>query len=372
MLIPFMIIYLSRAGMTPTQIGWITGSGWVIGAFISPFIGYLSDRWGHRRIYSIVLTIWAISYFLFWFANGFWAYLIIGLVNGVGRNCMDSLVLTRLFDQTKEQKEILANLNYIAINGGAMIGPLIGTICSKYVGGEIFLVSGAICILILVIEPLFIRKVQQKEQHEIVTLKNTFRVVIKDRPLIWYVLSGILFSILYIQLEFSLPIVMKAEGLFDWYPFIVLTAALISILFSAPILAFQQRYSGKLIAGWISLLFFSGFLFYIPGLLPLYFIGIVLITISEVIFFPMWRAAISHLNPKMQGTYLGVTNFSYLGYAIGSVVGGNMYESFGKGYTFGLFSIISLFLFVTFAIGLTLSKYRYRKQSSEAFGATSD
>lgn len=362
LLIPFMIVYLSKLGMTPTQIGWITGGGWIVGALISPFIGYLSDRWGHRRLYVIVMIIWAASFCCFWFAEHFYVYVLISLLNGVGRNCLDSLLLTRLFILSNDNKEKLANLSYISINAGAAIGPFIGTLLSKYVGGEMFLAVAAIAVFLLLIEPLFIRNMSDTHFGDTISFRETFAVLLKDKALPWYVIAGMLFSILYIQLEFGLPIALKADDLFDWYPMFMLISASVVVFFSTALHAWQQRFTSKQVAAVISLLYCIGFLCYIPGQLPLYILGIVLLTCGEVIFYPMWRTAVSELNPARQGTYLGVTNFSYIGFALGSIVGGSMFEHVGAGYTFVFFAALTVPLFFTFALGLALAGYRSGKQ----------
>jgi MFS family permease len=101
-----MLVYLNELGMTTAQIGWITGSGWIIGAFAGPIIGYLSDQFGHRRIYIMIMIIWTVSFFLFWIANGFLFFLIVGLINGFGRSCIDPILLTRMFAQVTEESLI--------------------------------------------------------------------------------------------------------------------------------------------------------------------------------------------------------------------------------------------------------------------------
>jgi predicted MFS family arabinose efflux permease len=74
---------------------------------------------------------------------------------------------------------------------------------------------------------------------------------------------------------------------------------------------------------------------------------------------------LSQLNPNMQGTYMGLVNLTYVGFALGSGLGGSLYDVWGKEYTFLFFAVLSLTISVTFIIGHNLSKLDTKKTKSD-------
>jgi len=74
---PFVPIYLSEAGLTKTQIGYVAGAGAAGALLIQPLVGRLSDRWDTRRPFVAAMALLAgFAYLAFPLLHGAGAFLI--------------------------------------------------------------------------------------------------------------------------------------------------------------------------------------------------------------------------------------------------------------------------------------------------------
>ncbi|WP_028777074.1 MFS transporter [Shimazuella kribbensis] len=358
-LLPFMIIYLGKIGMDATEIGWIIGSGWILGSIAGPLIGYLSDRIGTKPVYFSVMIVWLLSFIGFAYVDNFYLLLIISLINGIGRTSIDPLLLTRMYRSVDVSKQTnVSKLNYIAFNAGIMIGPFIGTELSKSFGSEVFIGSACVFTLFLLLDPFFRSKSIRKVEKQTITLKATLRVLWADQTLKWYILAGTIFAVAYIQIDSTLPLALQAAQLFSWYSPLSLLNALVAVIITTPLMNWAEKRSLSSMMLLSVVFVMLGFFCFINSWIPLYFLGFLFISLSEILFYPLWRESIANLNRSLQGTYLGTTNFSYIGYFVGSALGGELFQWWGSGYTFLFFAIISMATFVAFRIGQRTLDYR--------------
>jgi MFS family permease len=368
LLLPFMLVYLGNIGMSTAEIGWIVGMSWILGAFAGPLIGFLSDRFGYRKLYFILMILWTISFFGFTISTNFVVLLIASLVNGFGRCCIDVVLLARMFPQVAEnERTSVSNLNFIAFNAGGMIGPFIGVELSKYFSSEVFIGSGCFFLILMLLDPFFRCKEKNEPAEQRITFHETMKVLWKDSKLKWYIITGTIFGVAYIQIDFLLPIALQSGQLFDWYSPLSLVNAIVAVALTAPVIHWAEKKSLSSMILLSIVLTAFGFFCFMANSLPFYFIGVFLISLGEVIFYPLWREAVASLNRPMQGTYLGTTSFTCIGFTIGSAFGGEIYKDWGNIWVFlffGLFSFIAYFAFIygQFAVR------RQREKNYSAYG----
>jgi len=76
---PYLSVYTRELGATGTQLGIINSVGMGISGLVSPFIGWLIDRIGVKRIYLIGIVLLAVSYLVYGLAQS-WTIIIIAMV----------------------------------------------------------------------------------------------------------------------------------------------------------------------------------------------------------------------------------------------------------------------------------------------------
>ena len=79
MVFPYVSVYTMALGATGTQLGIINSVGMGISGLVSPFMGWLVDRSGVKRIYLIGIGLLTVSYLTYGVAQS-WTIIIIAMV----------------------------------------------------------------------------------------------------------------------------------------------------------------------------------------------------------------------------------------------------------------------------------------------------
>lgn len=193
--LPFMTIYLTRVyDMSVENIGYALTVALTIGVVFSLGFGILADKFDKKRYMLIAIVA---------FIAGFVA---IPLVNNVTLvvlffaliNCAYSVfstVLKAWFADvlTSSEKAHVFSLNYSFLNIGWTIGPPIGTLLVMYSLQLPFLLAAFCAALPLGFIHFFVQKSIASDSPE-EKMPWQPSVLLKDRALFWYTLSGLLAS----------------------------------------------------------------------------------------------------------------------------------------------------------------------------------
>jgi len=76
---PYLSIYTRELGATGTQLGMVNSIGMGVSGLTGPFIGWLIDRTGVKRIYLIGAVMITVSYLVYGLAQG-WTIIIVAMV----------------------------------------------------------------------------------------------------------------------------------------------------------------------------------------------------------------------------------------------------------------------------------------------------
>lgn len=79
MVFPYLSVYIVALGATGTQLGVVNSVGMIVAGLCGPFSGWLIDRIGPKRIYLIGISIIAVSYLTFGFAQT-WQVTILAMI----------------------------------------------------------------------------------------------------------------------------------------------------------------------------------------------------------------------------------------------------------------------------------------------------
>ncbi|MDR6998790.1 MFS family permease [Neobacillus niacini] len=146
MSISFLAIYLTTTkSISPQTTGIIIGNSSLAAVFTSFFGGSLSDRYGSKKIILSSMTAWIIVFISYGIATSMLTSLVLSALNGCCRSFFEPASKALLADITiPEDRLLVFNLRYGAINAGAVVGPLIGLQIGSAESGLPFFVAALI------------------------------------------------------------------------------------------------------------------------------------------------------------------------------------------------------------------------------------
>ncbi|MNO44896.1 Tetracycline resistance protein, class B [compost metagenome] len=362
MSIPFLSIYLIKSlGASPSETGIVVAVSSLIGVFASFYGGYISDVIGRRMVMFISVFGWTLVFIGFALADEIWVFFIVNALNGLCRALFEPTSRALLADITpKENKLLVFNLRYAAINLGVVIGPILGLqlgLSSSggafYIAGIIYLLYGLVLVVQFLVHSEMGRKVERSDADKL-SLAGAMKVTGSDRTFV-YVLIGMVFCVLgYGHFSSTLAQFMEiSPGITDgakWFGYMLSLNAVVVLIVQFPLVRISSRFSpiAPLVVGNLCVAC-SLFVFGVFHTAIAFFIGVVIFTVGEVLMFTMTDVLIDQIaKPELRGTYFGVFGFNNLGNVIAPLLGGYLLDKFGPSSSVIIFSIIAL----TTAFGL--------------------
>lgn len=329
--LPFMTIYLTREySMSVENIGYALTIALTIGVVFSLGFGILADKFDKKRY--MLLSISA-------FILGFIAIPLVDSVTLVVLffsliNCAYSVfstVLKAWFSDvlTSSEKARVFSLNYSFLNIGWTVGPPIGTWLVMYSLQLPFWLAAFCAALPLVFIQFYVQKsIASDTAQETAPWQPS--ILLKDRALFWFTLSGLLAS--YVGGSFASCIsqyVLAAHADSDFAQKVV---AVVLPVNAAVVVTLQYALGRKISASNIRPLMTVATLFFILGLGGFMFSGENLIywglaaaifTIGEIIYAPGEYMLIDNIAPPgMKASYFSAQALGWLGAAANPMITG--------------------------------------------------
>ncbi|WP_411346751.1 MDR family MFS transporter [Paenibacillus sp. WLX1005] len=374
MSLPFLAIYLTTTlGATPTATGVTVAVSSLVGVFASFYGGYVSDKIGKQRVMLIAIVCWTIVWIAFAGATAVWMFFVLNMLNGICRSLFEPASRALLSDVTPpEQKVLVFNLRYTAVNLGIVVGPLLGVWMGSSTSGTAFLVAGGIYLIYSLILVLQFRRypaiaVAQKgnQVSTTITMRKAMQAVYQD-SVFRYVLLGMIFAVLgYGHLNSTLPQYMAllpnlsaGEGS-RWFAYMLTLNAITVLMIQYPLIGYVSHFSPavSLITG--NVLICIGLVLYgMCTSLTEFLIVTILFTMGEVLLFTMMDVFIDRIaQPEWKGTYFGTIGFNNLGNVLAPIMGGMLLDRLGA--TQGVFIFLWLAIGCAPGIPLFIAAYRY-------------
>ncbi|MFV0263898.1 MAG: efflux MFS transporter YdeE [Kluyvera sp.] len=334
--LPFMTIYLTRQyAMTVDTIGYAMSIALVIGVLFSLGFGILADKFDKKR-YMLI----AVAFFIC-------GFVAIPLVHSVVLvvfffsliNCSYSVfstVLKAYFSDTlaPTTKAKVFSLNYTFLNVGWTIGPPIGTLLVMQSINLPFWLA-AICAAFPL---LFIQRyVERLKPAEITDTPVAWSpsVLLRDRALLWFTLSGLLAS--FVGGSFASCLSQYVLTIGD-SSFAEKVVAVILPVNAAMVVTLQYAIGRKLTANNLRPLMTFGTVCYVIGLAGfmlsgnnLWFWGLAaaVFTLGEVIYAPGEYMLIDNIAPPgMKASYFSAQALGWLGAALNPLLTGQILTHF--------------------------------------------
>jgi MFS family permease len=341
MSMPFLAIYLTvTKGISPAMTGIILAVSALVGVFSSYIGGNLSDQYGRKGIMMGSIIVWIFVFVGFAYADHVAWFFILNALNGVCKSFFEPTSRALLSDMTKQENKLLIfNLRYAAINVGVAIGPLIGLQLGSAKSTLPFLIAAFVYLLYTISLLVQFKKYDVGEtaviQKERVTMKQSIRILGKDTIFLLALIGIILGNTGYSQFSSTLsqyfanaPAFKEGVKLFSH---VLVLNAITVLIVQYPVTRIGKKYSPLVSIMFGTVTVSLGLLgFGMLNSVPLLFACAVLFTIGEVLMFSMTDLFIDQIAvPHLKGTYFGAMGFSGLGGVIGPWLGGLLLDYYG-------------------------------------------
>lgn len=372
MSVPFLAIYLSqKTELSLSLIGAIIGLGPLastIGGFIG---GTLSDLLGRRRVMIFSLFALSLVFVGYNYTTHPILLALLSITNGLCGSFFDPVSKALMADVTdKDRRARIFSFNYLAINVGHAVGPLLGAYAGLSGSIKPFLATALVyfiypIVLQILLNRFGIKKIEEKLSEES-TFKGAFKILVKDRALRWFV-SGAIFSVT-VHGQISVTLSQHLERSIPdaiWLFSVLLSVnSLVIILGQIPLNQWLEKKEPFLKIVWGSILLTFGTVgFAFSSNWSLYIVSMIVFTIGEILIVPTEYVLIDQITPEdMRGTYYGVITFSNLGNFLGPWVGSTVLGSFGGTAMFLMFSLIALVGIIFYWRGQVFYRIRLQEE----------
>lgn len=368
MVIPFLSLYLvNEKGFTLPQVGWIMtsfGMGSLVGTWIG---GKLTDSWGYYKVIIISLLLGGLGYIGLQWMDGFYEICLgIFLLIMVADSYRPAIfVACDAYSKPENTTRSIALIR-LAINLGFSIGPVLGGVIIASMGyASLFWIDGISCLIAGMMLFMVLRPKDKDKQME--QAKESIEGVppITNKPYMLLILIIVISSIMFVQYFSVIPLYYeRAHGLSeDLIGLLLFLNGAMIVLFEMPLVGWLERIEiSKVMATFWSmiLLALSFLILNLSDWAGILVIGMILMTLSEMIGSPFSNALALQMSPKgRKGTYMAYYSMSFsLAHIMGHNGGMNLVDQFGFDVTW----------YVVFAIlmgvaALTLWLHRILKNS---------
>jgi MFS family permease len=376
MSMPFLAIYLTTVkGISPSVTGAIIGTSVLVGVFAGYIGGNLSDQYGRKNIMIGSIIVWTFVFIGFAFANHVILFFILNALNGICRAFFEPTSRALLSDLTKpENRLMIFNLRYGAINAGVAVGPLIGLKLGTAQSTVPFLAAAFVYILYTLSLLVQFKKHELPEAaggKERVTMLQSVRVLRKDTILL-FAIVGIIFSNSgYSQFSSSLSQYFANSDTFadgvKLFSYALVLNAITVLLVQYPVTRIGKKYSAlvSIILGGLTVSL--GLLGYgMANSEWLVYACTFVFTIGEVLMFSMTDVFMDEIAPShLKGTYFGAMGFSGLGGVMGPWLGGALLDYYGYNSGGAVFTILAGVCAISFPFLLTVKVLLKRRTATQ-------
>jgi MFS family permease len=334
LLFPYFSLYITqRFGVGLTEVGvlfLIFSLASMVGSFIG---GAISDKFGRKTMLIFGLVTSAVSSLLMATAESLVAFYVIGAFVGLLSNAGGPAQQAMIADLLPEKKRAEGyGMHRVVFNISATLGPAIGGVLASINFLWLFVFDAVSSLITALIVHFVIPETKPESSEEVQDESLTQTVggygkILRDAPYMAYVFISILVTIVYVQMNSTMPVYLfdqhgiEPEG----YGFLLSMNAAIVVIFQFWV---SRRVSGKspmIVLALGTLLYAIGFGMYGFGSTFAFFIvAMIVITVGEMVVAPVGQALVAQFSPEeMRGRYMAVFGFTWgISFAFGPLLAG--------------------------------------------------
>ncbi len=350
MVIPFLSLYLNKSlNFSISDVGIIM-SFWGLGSLVGTWLGgKLTDKIGNYKVMFSSLLLTGVFFFLLQYVTTFVGFcagiFTVMLVADIFRPAM--FVALSAYSKT-ENKTRSVTLIRLAINLGYSAGPAIGGFIISQIGyASLFWVDGITCVFaaILLIKVLNPKKSKVLDE---VKVENPVSVY-KDKAFWIFFIAMFIFGFTFLQYFSTMPLYYKDVRLLSEFEIGLLMGfnGFFIFLFEMPLIKWLEDTFNDKVKLIIYGLFLVGLSFLVLNFSSWFgvlVIGILLMTIGEMIAFPFSNSfALERGKKGNQGEYMAMYAISFsLANIFSHNTGMQLIEKYGYMFTWNIMTVIAL------------------------------
>lgn len=335
---PYLAMYLTGKAaeggleIDPSLVGIMIMVGGF--AYIFPLLvtGSLCDRFGRRKMMCLFVVAQIFLTAGYAFATSitefFALYIAINVIGAFYDPAYSAMVADLVESGRREE---VYGLSYMISNIGTVVSPVVGGILAIASGFSILFIYAAVFMTIgAAIVLVFIRESLTKEQVPNAVTLSQFVGVLRHRLFILFCILGALTNVVYSQLYGLLSVYTKYVGLEPYFFGILFSVnGIMVVSLQIPVRKAAVRV-GSAKAFIVAQLFYAvGFTYFLLSRDFFQFlIGVVVLTVGEIIFVPAISGFVADLSPiDMRGRYSALAGLFFgIGGSIGSLIGFRLYD----------------------------------------------
>lgn len=366
MVIPFLSLYLNDSlHFSYKEISWILPF-WGLGSFVGTWLGgKLTDKIGYYKIMFSSLFLTGILFFILQYVSTFEGFCAgIFFVMLVADTFRPAMFVALSAYSKPENKTRSVTLIRLAINLGFSAGPAIGGLIISKIGyHSLFWVDGITCVLasFLLLKVLHPKKAKTLDEVKVTNPVSVY----KDKIFLLFFVAMILFGFVFMQYFSTIPLYYKNERLLSEFHIGLLMGlnGFFIFLFEMPLIKWlvdSKKSKIVLILGGLFLLALSFIVINLTSWIGVLIIGMLLMTIGEMIAFPFSNSfALERAKKGNQGEYMAMYAISF---SIANIFTHNIGMQLIAKYSFETTWYIMFFLSIIGVVILTILYFVQKKE----------
>lgn len=369
--VPFLAVFLRKElGLQPGMIGFIIGSSVFFSIFAGFVGGSLSDLLGRTRLLLISLLGVIGSFIGLYFSHGVLAVFVFNATMALSSSSFGPVGKALLSDLLPPERRVKTfSYQYMAINMGFAVGPVVGAAIGLAGGRSAFLVGavgygvyllGLAGILLLTSASAAVpRRTADAAGEEqlfgsvLKGLAESARVVATDQRLLFLILAGLLLEAVHGRIS-SLLAQHLSDGFADGTVILgyVLTTNAVTVvalqLFVSRFMEKRNPVTAIVVGGLLTVVGMVGFAF--SEEIWHFVVAMVVFSVGEILIYPAEFAIIDRIAPEeRRGAYFGAQTFAQLGVFVGPFTGGLLLAAYDGTTMFlgvGCFALASVVIYL--------------------------
>ena len=318
MVIPFLSLYLTKDLQFSMESVGIIMSFFGMGSFVGTWIGgKLTDRFGYYRVMLVSLFLSGIFFIFLQYLSSYWLVCAgIFLLMMVADAFRPAAFVAMSAYRKTENKTRSVTLIRLAINLGFSAGPAIGGLIIATLGyGGLFWVDGITCVGAGFLLLLLLNPKKARESDEVIT--ESPKSVYTDIPYWIFFVAMVLCGFIFVQYFSTIPIYYnEIHGLSEHQIGLLLGLnGFIIFVFEMPLIRYMELRSRSKIYNMVLGFFLVTVSFLVLNLIGwvgVLVIGMILMTVGEMIVFPFSNAwALERAKRGKQGAYMALYSISF-------------------------------------------------------------
>jgi len=375
MIFPFFALYITHkfdVGMT--EAGLLLGIFSVAGFFGGLMGGALTDRIGRKALMLFGLIFSAVSSVSMGLVNVYVVFfplvIAVGLLSDVAWPAQSAMIADMLpEDQRPEGYGILR----VARNVSWMVGPTVAGLLAAQSYLLLFILDAISSIITAAIIYRLIPETMPERSPEAKSesLAQTFRGYLKalaDGSFVSFLFISIIMNLVYIQLYSTFSVYLRdVHGIpTQGYGFLMSMNATLVVLTQFSITRWTKRYPAMIMLALGSAFYLTGFtMFGFVSAYAFFAIGMLLVTVGEMIVMPVAQALVARLAPAdMRGRYMATFSLAWtIPAAVGPIAAGVILDNFNPDLVWYLSGILETFAVAGFLLLHLRLRMRLASQS---------